>query len=186
MPEHSTYVLKMNILEVNKSEAFAEQVSLHQSSLRAHIRSLGVKSEKVDDYAQDAFLVAYKKFHKFDFEKSSFKVWLKGIIHYLVLNDKRKFARRCRLQDKLINASIIEQSKNTDLYNEDELYTLQQCLSKLEGPSREIIKKRYEENKSSKELAIIFNRNPSTVRQNLMRIRAILKRCMIKTLENQR
>ena len=78
-----------------KLEAFTQLVKKHQSGLRAFIRSIGVSSEKVDDYAQEAFLVAYKKFNEYDSDKASFGVWLKGIIRYLILNDQRKAARRC-------------------------------------------------------------------------------------------
>ena len=72
----------------SKLKAFNELVHQHQSSLRAFIRSVGVSKENVDDYAQEAFLVAYKKFSEFDSDKGSFGVWIKGIIRYLILNEK--------------------------------------------------------------------------------------------------
>ena len=180
---------KMNLQNIDilrqtgKLEAFTELVKMHQSGLRAFIRSIGVNSEKVDDYAQEAFLIAYKKFNEYDSEKASFGVWIKGIIRYLILNDRRKAARRFRLQDKLIGELLISDPITMHESNDHELHALQHCLAKLEGPSREMIRKRYEENKNSKELAVIFDRKPSAVRQQLLRIRSILKSCLDRALE---
>ena len=47
--------------KTEKLESFTELVKVHQSGLRAFIRSIGVSRDKVDDYAQEAFLIAYKK-----------------------------------------------------------------------------------------------------------------------------
>ena len=168
----------------SKLEAFTDLVKQHQSGLRAFIRSIGVSREKVDDYAQEAFLIAYKKFNEYDAEKASFGVWLKGIIRYLILNDKRKAARRFRLQDKLIGEILISDPITMNESNAHELNALQHCMTKLEGPSRDLIRKRYEENKNSKELAVIFDRKPSAIRQQLLRIRSILKNCLDRALES--
>ena len=166
-----------------KLEAFTELVKKHQSGLRAFIRSIGVSSEKVDDYAQEAFLVAYKKFNEYDSDKASFGVWLKGIIRYLILNDQRKAARRFRLQDKYIGDLLISDPITMGESNEHEIHALNHCLSKLDGPAREMIRKRYNENLNSKDLAIVFNRKPSAIRQQLLRIRSILKSCLDRALE---
>jgi RNA polymerase sigma-70 factor (ECF subfamily) len=164
-------------------QEFTGLVKLHQSSLRAFIRSIGVCREMVDDYAQEAFLVAYKKFDEYDSERASFGIWVKGISRFLILNDKRKSARRLRLQNQFICDLLISDPISMDENNENELEALQGCISKLEDPSKTMLRKRYEEKKNSKELALIFNRKPSAIRQQLLRIRLILKNCLDRTLE---
>ena len=164
-------------------QEFNSLVKKHQSSLRAFIRSIGVCREMVDDYAQEAFLVAYKKFNEYDAEKASFGIWVKGIARFLILNDKRKFARRLRLQNQFVCELLISDPITMDEHNEHEIEVLKNCISKLEGPSKKMLEKRYEEKKNSKELALIFDRKPSAIRQQLLRIRLILKSCLDRSLE---
>ena len=164
--------------KTEKLESFTELVKIHQSSLRAFIRSIGVSRDKVDDYAQEAFLIAYKKFDDYNEEKASFGIWLKGIIRYLILNDKRKAARRFRLQDKFIGDLLISDPITMHEQGQYEVDTLKVCINKLEGPARELIKLRYEKNLNSKELAEKLDRKPVAIRQQLMRIRSVLKSCI--------
>ena len=161
-----------------KLDLFTELVKEHQSGLRAFIRSIGISRDKVDDYAQEAMLVAYRKFEDYNEEKGSFGIWLKGIIRYLILNDKRKAARRFRLQDKFIVELLVSDPIAMEDQSEFELDALKMCLAKLDGPARELIKMRYERNMNSKELAERLDRKPVSIRQQLMRIRSILKSCM--------
>lgn len=45
---------------------FTDQVRREQARLRALIRALGVRAEAVDDLAQEAFLLAFRKLGEFD------------------------------------------------------------------------------------------------------------------------
>ena len=50
-------------------DVFADLVRQHQSGLRGFIRTLGVESARVDDIAQEAFVVAYRRYQTFDSQK---------------------------------------------------------------------------------------------------------------------
>ena len=45
---------------------FMEQVENEQSGLKGFIRMLGVRPESVDDIAQEAFVIAYRKLTMFE------------------------------------------------------------------------------------------------------------------------
>ena len=70
-------------------ERFTALVEEHQASLRAFVRSLGVRMDWVDDLAQDAFVVAHGELDNFDQERD-FGKWLRGIARNLVRNELRK------------------------------------------------------------------------------------------------
>src|SRR5687767_468380 len=76
---------------------FVEQVRRHQARLRATIRALGVRADAVDDLAQDALVLAWEKRDTFD-AAGEFGAWVNEIARRLVANERRKEARRGRLQ----------------------------------------------------------------------------------------
>ena len=168
----------------NQLKEFSELVAQSQSSLRAFIRSLGVKKEMVDDFAQETFLIAYKKFNQFDPNKASFPIWVKGIARYSILNETRKVARHNRLQNKFISDLLISDPVTMDNEKGDELIALNSCLSKLKDSVKSIIQKTYIENVNSQDLAESLGRKPSAIRQQLVRVRLILKNCINQTLNN--
>ncbi|MCM8536408.1 MAG: sigma-70 family RNA polymerase sigma factor [Lentisphaeraceae bacterium] len=167
----------------DKLQEFSDLAVQSQSSVRAFIRSLGVSSDMVDDYAQETFLIAFRKFETFDPQKASFTFWVKGIARYQILNESRKLARRHRLQNEFIIDLLL--SDPISIYDErgDELVALQMCVNKLDGPALIMIKQSYVENKNSKDLGLLLDRKPSTIRQQLVRLRSSLKSCITKTLE---
>ncbi len=51
----------MSPADPNEIGGFAELVREHQAGLRAFLRSLGVEPDWVDDFAQEAFIIAFQK-----------------------------------------------------------------------------------------------------------------------------
>ena len=91
-------------------ELFVQQVREHHSGLRGFVRSLGVDPLWVDDVAQEAFIVAYNRLDEFD-QSRDFGAWLRGIARNLVINERRKDARRKRiLSDNLTEVLIASSS----------------------------------------------------------------------------
>ena len=58
-------------------------------------RRLGVPESAVDDVVQEVFLVVHRQLASFE-GRSSMKTWLFGILHNLVLRERRTWARRER------------------------------------------------------------------------------------------
>ena len=67
---------------------------------------LGVHSDSVDDFSQEAFLIAYRELDRFD-QDQDFGKWLRGIARNLVRNELRRNARRGRLMDEEVTTHLL-------------------------------------------------------------------------------
>ncbi len=167
---------------------FVEQVREHHASLRGFIRSLGVNPLWVDDVAQEAFIVAYNRLDEFDQDRD-FGAWLRGIARNLVINERRKDARRKRilsdnLTDVLLSTSSVPDAEEEELGDRGlaRLQALRECIQELPERSLALIKAKYEENASALAIAEALDMKAPAVRKALERLRASLRRCMEKRL----
>lgn len=170
-------------------EMFVEQVREHHSSLRAFVRSLGVNPLWVDDVAQEAFIVAYNRLDEFDVEKD-FGAWLRGIARNLVINERRKDARRKRilsdnLTDVLLATSSVPEDEELELGDRGlaRIKALRECIGQLPEKSLKLIRAKYENNSSALDIAEDLDMKPPAVRKALERLRTSLKKCMEDRLE---
>ncbi|MEM9280758.1 MAG: sigma-70 family RNA polymerase sigma factor [Verrucomicrobiota bacterium] len=165
-------------------ELFVEQVREHHAGLRGFVRALGVDPLWVDDVAQEAFIVAYNRLDDFDRDKD-FGAWVRGIARNLVINERRKNARRKRilsdnLTDVLVSTSSVAEEEEKELGDSGvaRLKALKECLSSLPEKSREMMRSRYEDELSAQEIAEAFGMKPPAVRKALERVRTSLRNCM--------
>lgn len=165
-------------------EQFIEHVREHHAGLRGFVRSLGVDPLWVDDVAQEAFIVAYNRLDEFD-RSRDFGAWLRGIARNLVINERRKDARRKRiLSDNLTDVLLASSSASDDEPEEMGDYALarvnalKECVKALPEKSLRMLKSRYEEEHSAQEIADEFAMNPPAVRKALERLRIALRECM--------
>src|SRR6056297_2399572 len=106
-------------MDSDDRELFVEQVREHHAGLRGFVRALGVAPMWVDDVAQEAFIVAYNRLDEFDRERD-FGAWLRGIARNLVINERRKDARRKRilsdnLTDVLLSSSSYPEEEEEEM-----------------------------------------------------------------------
>jgi RNA polymerase sigma-70 factor (ECF subfamily) len=170
-------------------ELFIEQVREHHAGLRGFVRSLGVDPLWVDDVAQEAFIVAYNRLGEFDHSRD-FGAWLRGIARNLVINERRKDARRKRIISDNLTEVLIASSSATD-EEEDEmgdlalvrLNALKECVKGLPEKSLRLLKSRYEDDNSAQDIAEEFSMNPPAVRKALERMRTALRDCMEEKMQ---
>ena len=166
----------------NTTEWFMEQVRLEQARLRAFIRSLGVRTEAVDDFAQDALLVAYEKISEFRSEED-FGAWVRGIARRLVANALRKERRRDQILSDHVT-ELLAATAQEDLHpiaataREDRLSALRACLEKLPERGRQLLHLRYFEEASPGVIGGRLERSANDVRQQLFRLRRALLECV--------
>lgn len=163
---------------------FIEQVREHHAGLRGFVRSLGVDPMWVDDVAQEAFIVAYNRLDEFDRERD-FGAWLRGIARNLVINERRKDARRKRiLSDNLTEVLVASSSageEEAEEMGDDALArvtALKECVKTLPERSLRMLKCRYEDDCSAQDIADEFSMKPPAVRKALERLRTSLRDCM--------
>ncbi len=158
-------------------DSFALRVREHQAGLRAFVRALGVDDAWVDDLAQEAFIVAYRRLGEFE-PDADFGRWLRGIARYLVANERHKEARRSRLlplvvADVLLNREGPEAGETAAL-----VPVMQECVGQLPARSRELLQRRYAGSETAEALARELRLNADALRQSLLRIRIAVKRCI--------
>jgi RNA polymerase sigma-70 factor (ECF subfamily) len=169
---------------------FMEQVENEQSGLKGFIRMLGVRPESVDDIAQEAFVIAYKKLEMFE-RGTNFGAWLRTIARNLVRNELRRQGRRrvlandvaefllSRADEKSTHPSIeVEQAEQ----HEQQVSALRKCLQKLPARSRRLVQQRYFEQLSLGVIAADEDTNANNVSQILFRLRSALSDCIQKQL----
>ncbi|MDF1851624.1 MAG: sigma-70 family RNA polymerase sigma factor [Verrucomicrobiales bacterium] len=171
-------------MDSTQRELFIEQVREHHAGLRGFVRSLGVDPLWVDDVAQEAFIVAYNRLDEFDRERD-FGPWLRGIARNLVINERRKSARRKRilsdnLTDVLVSSSSVSDEEDRELGDTAlaKVTALRECIRTLPEKSLGLLKSRYENDLSAQDIAEEFEMKPPAVRKALERVRVALKKCM--------
>jgi len=172
----------------SNQEMFIEQVREHHAGLRGFVRSLGVDPLWVDDVAQEAFIVAYNRLDEFDSDRD-FGAWLRGIARNLVINERRKDARRKRilsdnLTDVLVSTSSVADDEKEEMGDRAlaKVNALRECIGQLSEKSLGMLRARYEEDHTSEDIAEEFGMKPPAVRKALERVRVALRRCMEERL----
>ena len=168
---------------------FSALVREHHSSLRAYICSLGVTSAWVDDVAQEAFVLAFKKQEQFD-PATDFGAWVRTIARNLVLNELSKQSRRRRLLDAHLPELIVELEGTRPAPNLDDRETserarlaLSACLQSLTERARGLVQARYFEEQSSEAIGEGFGMSAVAVRKALFSARKNLHRCLERKLK---
>jgi RNA polymerase sigma-70 factor (ECF subfamily) len=82
------------------------------------------------------------------------------------------------LQNQVIGDMLLKMDAPFGEHHKDELQLLKGCVEEMEPQARDLLKERYENNKKSHKLAIETGRKPAAIRQQLVRLRAMLKTCI--------
>ncbi len=158
-------------------DSFRVRVHEHQAGLRAYVRVLGVDDAWVDDVAQEAFIVAYRRLGDFH-PDADFGRWLRGIARHLVANERHKEARRSRLLPLAV-AEVLQDREETGAVGPASLVPiLHECVGQLPARSRELLQRRYAGSETVEALARELRLRADALRQSLLRIRIAVKRCI--------
>lgn len=165
---------------------FVDQVEREHRRLRAFIRCLGVRAEEVDDFAQEVFLLCYKKLDEFGHD-GNFGAWARAIARRMIAAERRKESRRNRLLSDHVTDVLLEIEDDrwfcTSVVSseEDELTALRNCLSQMPKHARELLQQRYFEELSPGEIGGRLGKSSNQIRQTLLRLRRALVSCMAQS-----
>ncbi|MBF0198518.1 MAG: sigma-70 family RNA polymerase sigma factor [Planctomycetes bacterium] len=171
------------------AEEFCDLVEMHHVSLRVFLRSSGARPESVDDIAQEALLVAYRKWDQFD-QSRDFGKWVRGIGFKILVNERRKIARRKRIYAEELCDILKEKANECFLKDkeaeiwQDKADLLPDCLSRLPEKSRDLLKRRYELGEKAPLISKALGKKTDAIRKNLSRIRVLLRDCINAKLES--
>jgi RNA polymerase sigma-70 factor (ECF subfamily) len=165
---------------MQRCREFENHIREHQAGLRAFIRALGADDAWVDDLAQEVFLVAYRRMDDFA-PGTDFGKWLRAIARRLLANERRKEARHARLLPFAVADLLFEQELQQPVDGPDLerlLPALRECVERLPTHSRELLHRRYAFSENAATLARELHLKADNVRQQLMRIRLLVRQCL--------
>ncbi|MBN1669925.1 MAG: sigma-70 family RNA polymerase sigma factor [Kiritimatiellae bacterium] len=171
---------------MNGLAAFEQIVDQTQSQVRAFVAGMGMRSDYVDDMAQEVYLEFYRNMAKMPPEAEPL-AWLKGMARRMCLNH---FRRQKRIEQRRL-ATVAELLARTETAwergqgREDIQQVLHACLAALSEGNRRMVKLRYEQGLTSQAIGRALQRSAEAVRIGLLRVRAALKDCIVQRMTEQ-
>jgi len=172
-------------------EALGQFVELHQEPVRVYLARLVRRAEVVDDLAQEVFIAAFRSLGDHASGRPVLP-WLLGIARHRALHYLRGEARRQRREGGCVEAALTNwrlaeaSSPREPTELPDELAALRECLDKLPGKHRDVVRAYYFEDQTAVEIGGRLGRTPSGVRMLLLRVRAALAECVQRERQERR
>ena len=173
--------MKENYENTNDSvKTFMELILSSQKEIYAYIISLLISPSDADDILQETLTVMWKKFEEFE-RGTNFVAWGKQIARYKIMShlQKNRASRLCFDSDVL---KLIESNSSQIDNFSDRNEALKKCLQKLHEKHRSILKMRYSQDMSFKQMALVFGIAKQSVYRMVSRIHALLASCIKSTL----
>lgn len=160
-------------------DAFSELVCRHQRAIRACLVVRLGNPHEAEDLGQDVFVTAFQRLAHFDSQRP-LAPWLRGIALNLLRNHRRKFRPEyiggCEELGELLEQRVASQC--TEARDSRAHAALLECLEQIDGPSRELLRRRYADETSVRELAAQLRRGYSALTMQLHRLRTLLAACV--------
>ena len=154
----------------------------HENALRAFARSLLPTWDAVDDVIQDASIVMWQKLGQLE-DEHGFLPWGKVIVrfHCLRYHEKQK-AKRTIFSNELIALLADDAEQISETEHSERRQALEQCLSALSAPQRELVLAPYLKHGRITELAEKSNTTVNALYKKLGRLRNQLRSCVRQRL----
>ena len=156
---------------------FTRLLLQNQKRIYGLILSLVPNGPDADDIMQDACAVMWQKFDTFE-PGSNFPAWALRIARYQVMTYYNRTRRaKARLSDESIDA-IADCLAEARVDKAERVEVLNLCLSKLSEGNREMIRLRYNQDKTVDDISSETGRSIHAVYKALNRTHEQLLRCM--------
>lgn len=152
--------------------------------LRAYVISKSMPGMDVDDIVQRTFIEAYQSIGQFK-KGTDFRAWLVTIARYQTLSEATRLKRQADYHSRFLPVEISRQMEKRlaeDQFEDHRLPFLQECLKNVRKSSRELVRRRYEEDLSMNQIADVMKRTSGAVRKELCLIRKQLHECVERKL----
>lgn len=164
------------------TEEFVRELTNHQTSMLAYIRSLAPGGSGARDLLQEVNITLWQRRDSFELG-TNFKAWAFQTIRYHMLNHRRRLVSQGWL---VFDDDLLERMAPGFEIEPDELedrhMALRKCLMKLRPQDRELLHHRYATSGSLQEYATKTRRSAGTLKAVLFNLRAVLKRCIEREL----
>jgi RNA polymerase sigma-70 factor (ECF subfamily) len=168
------------------SEEFVRELTNHQTSMLAYVRSLSPGNSSARDVLQEVNITLWQKRESFELG-TNFKAWAFQTIRYHILNHRRKMISKGWLvfDDDLLERVATDADMDPDGLEERHL-ALRKCLLKLRPKDRDLLHHRYATDSSLNVYAVATGRSSGTLKAILFNLRTALRRCIEKELKETR
>jgi RNA polymerase sigma-70 factor, ECF subfamily len=147
----------------------------HLNTLFAHVHlRTGRDIHRTQEIVQDCWVTAVRKLSSFDPAKGGFGTWLCAIAERLLLNDRRRWARRARLGQELTIESITPPPAVAEV----ERFAL--VLGTLPERYQAVLRAKYEQEQPVAEIARTWGQNVKAVESLLSRARAAFRQAFTR------
>jgi RNA polymerase sigma-70 factor (ECF subfamily) len=160
-----------------KTEEFIRLLMSSQHRIYAFILTLVPHTSDADDILQETSAVMWRKYSEFK-TGTDFVAWGIRIAHNKVLEFRRNRATRSMQFSQNVCEMMVRDCMTRYDLTQVKLDALDNCISKLKDGDRSLVRERYEQNYSIKELAQKLNCPLYTVYRAIGRIHDMLIRCM--------
>ncbi len=162
-------------------DAFVRLLGQHQQRVYLYVLTLLPKRSDAEEVMQEANLVLWREFEKFQ-AGTNFLAWAcKVAFHQVLAWRKRKQRDRLEFSDAFLDAVSREAGDAAERL-EERAEALSQCMENLQAPHREMLRLRYGESYSIEALAGKVGRPVDAAYRALSRIRQALHECVRQTL----
>ena len=162
-------------------EAFVRLLVEHEPRLRSYLRALLPAWQDVDEVAQNASLVAWRKFSEFQ-PGTNFHGWLLTIARFEALKHRRNLARSPLVfSDDVWELLAHEASAEAEPKN-PRRDALERCLAKLPAAQRELVLKAHAPGARLNEIAQQTGGSEQAFYKTIQRLRAALLECISRTM----
>ncbi len=167
-------------MENNQNTAFVELYTTNYIRIRAFILSLVPNITEADDIMQETSRVMWQKFDQYQ-PGTNFASWAVTIAKYEVLKYRRTYNSKVPLGSDVIEI-MADETKGPDIEENERLDALKGCLKKLNEKDHSLIRHRFEQKTTARELSKQYGVAMNTIYRNEIRILRVLQSCIKKSL----
>ncbi|MCD7957189.1 MAG: sigma-70 family RNA polymerase sigma factor [Lachnospiraceae bacterium] len=149
---------------------------------------LGDSETEVEECINDVYLKIWTHGAEFDWEKASFRTWMKAITRNTALNYLRKISRRREMEDaQEMEAARDEDSLRTEyvdytanpelgMIRKEEVQALERVLGELKKKDRELVLRRFYYLQSTRQIAEAMDMSENAVDSKLSRLKKKIRK----------
>lgn len=152
----------------------------HGPRVRSFLRGLLPSWAEVEEVAQEASLVAWRKFDDFE-EGTSFGGWLLTIARFEALKYRRRVARSPLVFVDEVWDLLAEEAGGDDV-RQIRRERLEVCLEKMDISKRELLLKVHSPGVVMREVALQAGKSEQAFYKTIQRLRAVLLDCVSKAI----
>jgi RNA polymerase sigma-70 factor (ECF subfamily) len=155
--------------------------SQYDARLRGYVQSLVPRWSDAEDIMQRCSLVLWKRFDQFE-PGTNFFAWACQVVRFEVQKYRKSAARDRMVFSEAVMEAVTARTVECDDELQARIGFLQKCVSKLPPEHRELLRLRYDEQRSVGSVAELLKRPIDGVYKALSRIRLSLHICISRRI----